>query len=101
MAFGGKVDDRAWSVLGQQARHQGAVANVALHEQVARIALQPRQRFQVARVGQLVEVDDALLRVRQPVENEVGADEASASGDENSHRVNLFITRQLTDELNF
>ena len=51
---------RGWC-CGQQAGHQRAVANVALHKDMARIALQAGQVFQVARVGQLVEVDHRLV----------------------------------------
>jgi hypothetical protein len=40
VALGGEVHDGARAVLGQQAVDQRAVADVALHEDVARIALQ-------------------------------------------------------------
>jgi hypothetical protein len=71
--------------FGQQAVDQRAVADVALHEDVARIALQAGQVGAVAGVGERVEVDDRLVRCRQPVEHEVAADEAGAAGDENGH----------------
>ena len=86
MALGGEVEHRARLVLRQQLRHQRAVADVALHEDMARVALQRGQVFQVAGVGQLVEVDDGLVGLGQPVENEIAADEAGAAGDENGHR---------------
>ena len=40
MAFRGKVDDGAGLVRCQQAGYQGAVTDVAVHKQVACIALQ-------------------------------------------------------------
>src|SRR5574343_299223 len=83
MAFGGKVDDGAGLVLGQQARNQGAVADVALHEDMAGVALQAGQVVQVARVGKLVEVDNRLVAACEPVEHKIGANEACAAGDQN------------------
>ena len=44
------------------------------------IARQRREVLQVARVGQLVDVHDALVRLGEPVEDEVGADETGPSG---------------------
>jgi hypothetical protein len=58
-------------------------ADVAVDEDVARVALQRGQALEVARVRQRVEVDDGLADGRKPVEDEVGADEAGAAGDEN------------------
>jgi hypothetical protein len=63
-------------VLGQQARHQGRIANVALHKNVACIALQGSQRLAVAGVAQDVEVDQGFIRLRQPVQHKVGPDKA-------------------------
>ena len=82
MRFGRKVDDGTRLVLRQQAIDQGAVTDVALHEDMARVALQAGQVVQVAGIGELVEVDDALRVAGKPVEYEVGADETGASGDE-------------------
>ena len=39
--------------------------------------------FEVAGVGQCVEIDDRFLRLRQPVEDKIAADEAGAAGDKN------------------
>lgn len=64
---------------------QGAIAQVALHEDVARVALQAGKVFQVAGVGEFIEVEDRLIRLGQPVQHEVAADEAGTTGDENGH----------------
>ena len=90
MALGGEVDDRAGPVLGQQPGHQRTVADVALHEHMACIALQAGQVFQVARVGEFVEIDDGFGRLGKPVEHEVAADEAGAASDEN-HETTLKV----------
>jgi len=82
MALGCEMHDGAGPMLGQQAVEQRDVGDVAVHEDVARVALQAVQVVQIARVGELVESDDAFVRLREPVEDEVGADEAGAAGDE-------------------
>ncbi len=83
MAFGREVQHCAGPVLGQQGIDQGAVAQVALHEVVAGIALQAGQVLQVAGVGEFVEVDHGLVTLGQPVEHEVATNEAGAAGDDN------------------
>ena len=83
MRFGREVDDGTGLVLCQQAFEQGGVANVALHEDVARIALQAGQVVQVACVGEFVEIKHRLFAGGKPVKNKVGADEAGAAGDKN------------------
>ena len=85
MAFGRKVEHRARTVLRQQPIDQGPVADVALHEVVAGVALQAGQVLAVAGVGELVQVDDRLVRLRQPVEHEVAADETGTAGDKKGH----------------
>ena len=87
MRLGGKVDDGAGLVLGQQLGNQIKVADIALHKSVAGIALQRGQVFKVARVGEFVEVDDGLVLQgvggREPVQHKVGANETRAAGDQN------------------
>ena len=88
VALGGKVHDGAWAVLCQQAVNQRAVADVAMDEGVARVAVQAGQVLAVAGVGQRVQGDDGLcagVGRGQPVENEVAADEAGTAGDEEGH----------------
>src|SRR5215470_6215837 len=70
--------------------HDLGVADVALDERVARVALEIGQVGGISRVGQLVEIDDAVVRVRgEDVADEVGADEAAAAGDQELHRASL------------
>ena len=88
MAFSGKVEDGARLVLGQQTADQLRIADIALHEEVARVVLHCGQGFKVAGVGQLVQVEDGLVVLRQPVENEVAADEAGAACDQD-HEISL------------
>ena len=89
MRFGREVDDGTGLVLCQQAFEQGGVANVALHEDVAGVALHAIEVVQVASVGELVEVDHGLVAVGNPVEHEVGANEAGAASYQNRHALGL------------
>jgi hypothetical protein len=85
VALGGEVQHGARAVLGQQAVDERAITDVAVHEDMPCVALQRGQVAQVAGVGEGVEIDDGLVALRQPVEDEVAADEAGASGHEEGH----------------
>ena len=81
-------------VLVQEAAHQGAVQDVALHKHVPGIVLQGAQAGEVARVSQFVQVHDLLDRhaalgacLSQQVVDEVGADKASSAGDKDAQVV--------------
>ena len=76
----------ARAVLGKQPRHERAVANIALHKDVARIAFQGFKVGKVARVGQRVEVEHRLIARCQPVEYEIAADEAGTASNKNHGR---------------
>jgi hypothetical protein len=85
VALGREVDDRARPVLGQQRVDPGPVADVALDEDMPRIAAQRIQVVQIAGVGERVEGDHALVRLGKPVIDEIAANEAGAAGDEDRH----------------
>ena len=94
MALGGKVDDVVEIVLCKQALHQLLVADVALHEHMAGVALHVLQVFQIARVGQLIQIDQQDLRVFfEHIVHKVGTDKTGTAGDQiGFHRsVSLFI----------
>ena len=73
---------RARPVFAQQRSDEVAVPDVPAHEGVARVIGERRQVAEVARVGELVEIDDGIPAGREPIEHEIGADEAGAAGDE-------------------
>ena len=77
--FGGEIDDGARLVLGEQAADKVKVADVALDEGVARVTVQANEVLAVAGVGELVEGDDGLVGLSQPVEDEIAADETGAA----------------------
>ncbi len=82
MAFSREVQHGTGTVLSQQGIHQRAVAQVALHEEVARVALQAGEVLQVAGVSEFVEVDDRFVAGAEPVEHKIAADEA---GNQDTH----------------
>ncbi len=63
MALGSKVDDAVYMLVLHQLVESLEVADVHLHELVVRTVLNILQVCQVAGVGQLVEIDDVILRV--------------------------------------
>ena len=94
MALSSKVDDIIEIVLCKQALHQLLVADVALHEHMAGVALHVLQVFQIARIGQLIQIDQQDLRVFfEHIVHKVGTDKTGAAGDQiGFHRsVSLFI----------
>src|SRR5690606_17607866 len=67
----------------------GLVADIALHEDVARIALQRAQVLQIAGIGQQIQIEYGLIALGQPVENEIAADEAGTAGDKDHSSPNM------------
>ncbi len=80
MAFGCKVDDTINVLVLQESIERIEVADVHLHELVVRLILDVLEISQVARIGQLVEVDDVVFGVfvYEQAYN-VTSDEASTS----------------------
>ena len=85
MRLSGKVYDRVDGMLRQQARHERGVTDVALRENIARIMRAIREVGRVARVGELVEVDQFVqqrVASGQPLPHEVRTDETATASDE-------------------
>ena len=87
MAFGGQVHDGIGLVLGKDAVEFCAVANIDLLKRVARAGAALGQRGQVARVGQLIDIDDAVARVANDVAHQGGANKAGTAGNQEFHGV--------------
>src|SRR6266516_2609832 len=77
--FRGEVDDRARVVLREHPAYQLAIADVALYEHMAGIVLQRSQVRQVTGVGELVEIDDMLVRLSEPGMDKIAADKTGAA----------------------
>jgi hypothetical protein len=83
VALGREVHDRPRLVRRQQLVDRRAIADVGLGKPVQRIVLQRRQVLQVPGIGQLVDIEDCLVTITQPVEYEVGADEPCPASHQN------------------
>lgn len=81
VAFGGQVHDDVWLVLGQGVIHGFGVADVGLDEGVAGVVGYGFQGFEVAGVGEFVDVDYGVVGVVDEFADYGGADEAGAAGD--------------------
>ena len=83
MAFCGKMDEGVYLVLGNGRIDKLAVTDVSVGKDIVRVFLDFLQVFQVSRIGQLIHVDDGVLRVLlEPVEDEVASDESRPTGNE-------------------
>ena len=81
---GREIDDGVDAAGG--VAHALGIADVAVHEGVARIALDVGEVGGIARVRELVEVDEAVVRMRvQDVTDEVAADEARTACHQKLH----------------
>jgi len=76
---------------------QLGIADAALDEDMPGVVLQAGQVFQIAGVGQVIEVDDGFVGQGQPVEDKVAANEAGGAGDDNAHsQYTQLLMRQLS-----
>ena len=80
--FGCKVDDGAGFVVGKKAGYQRGIADVSTYEDVTRVALQAGEILEIAGVGEFVEIDDGLIGLIQPVENEIAADKSGTASNQ-------------------
>src|SRR5262249_50591597 len=93
--LGRKVQDRVDA--SHHVTYDLRVAHVALHEHVTRIAREVGQVCRVPGVGQLVEIDDAVVGMRrEDVPDEIGADEPAAAGDQELHDAYPRTTSQMS-----
>ena len=81
MAFGGKVHDRIDPFLGQQCRDRVLVGDVGLDEAVIGGVGNRRERGEIARIGQAVEIDD-MVALGDQSPHHGAADKARTAGHE-------------------
>src|SRR6187402_503677 len=86
MALRSEMNDGAWLVLVQKLLNQGQVADISVYKDMPRIVRHGSEIPQVARVSQLVEINDATVSLREPMENIVRSDESGTAGDEDGIR---------------
>lgn len=88
MTFGRKMDHGVERAGREQLADKGGVGYIALDEAVAGgpVRRQIGQIGGVARIGQLVQIDHPRIgALGQDQPDEIGADEAAASGDQKRH----------------
>ena len=86
MAFCGKVHHNVRMLFFKQLIYSFAVADIGLHKAEIRVIHDRRQRRQVACVGQLIETDNAVIRVFfQHVKNKIGTNKSGAAGNDDRH----------------
>lgn len=86
MGLGSEMNDGARLMLYELAVDQGAITDIARHEAVPGIALQAGKVLKIARVGKLVQVDDRLVTLFEPVQHKITANKASVTGNKDTHR---------------
>jgi hypothetical protein len=82
MGLGGKVHDGTRPVLREELGDKRGIPNVTSDKGVPRVPLKGGQILEISRVGELVEVDDAIGLARDPIEDEIRTDESGAASDE-------------------
>ena len=80
MAFRSQVHHGIRLVLCEYAVEFGAVANIHLLKSIARIACYLGQRFQIAGISQLIDIDDRVLGVLDNMTDNGRTDKARAAG---------------------
>ena len=96
MGFSGEIDDDVRLLLLEELVDSRPVTDVHADKAEVRPVHDRRQGGQVARVGQLVDADDPVLRM--PVEliiYKVTADKSGAAGHDNGHSILLSVLRSL------
>ena len=84
MAFRRKMNNAPDVVFGEQLLNKRLVADIPLHKGIVGQALAFLQVVGIARIGELVEIDDVIIRVLfAEVRYKVGSDESGSAGDEN------------------
>lgn len=84
MAFRSQVHHGIRPVLCEYAVEFGSVANIHLLKSIARIIGYLSQRFQIAGISQLIDIDDRVLGVLDNMTDNGRTDKARAAGNEDS-----------------
>jgi hypothetical protein len=85
MGFGRQMHHCARPVFGKNAGDRLPVADIRLLEDMARIVARVAQGFQIASIGQLVEIDDCLAGLGDQLANHCRSDEAGTACNDNCH----------------
>ena len=95
VAFGREVDHPVDGVFREQRAHGVVVADVAPDKGVVRGLFDVAEVGEVARIGELVEIDDPVIRIfRDEQPHDVRADESGAAGYEKGAFHGCIVFRQ-------
>lgn len=83
MAFCCEMNNGSGLVGGKKVLNEIAIRDVTMHKAVQWVVFQRGQGLQIASVGQLVEIQDGLIRLSQPIQNKIAANETSSARDQN------------------
>ena len=72
-------------MLPQQFCYEPDIANVTLNENMVRVSSGVREIVTISGISELIQIDDGPEPERKPLEDEIGADETSATRDEHGH----------------
>ena len=86
MALGGEVHHDVGAVSRERRPHGAGIADVDLREGIARIVGDGCEVVEVAGVGELVEAEHLMRRIRDQMAHDRRSDEAGAAGDQETHR---------------
>ena len=81
MGLSSKVHDGSGPVLREKLGDKLGISDVTADKDVPRVPLNGGQILEIPRVGELIEVNDAVSLTRDPIEDEVGTDESGAASD--------------------
>ena len=94
MALGGEIHHHVRVFFLKELVHALPVADVQLHEAEVGVIHDRGEGGQVARVGQLVQTHDAVVRVlAQHMEDKIASDKSGAAGNDDGHKCLLFFAR--------
>src|SRR5882672_10314166 len=85
VALRGEVNDGAWRVSFEEAPHQFPVADIPVDEHVRRVVLERQEIRRIARVGELVQVDDRVCALSEPVQDKIRTYEAGTACHQDGH----------------
>ena len=87
VALRGEIHHHVGLFFFKQAIHEVPVRDVPAHEGEARIVPNGSQRLQVARVSELIQTDDLVVRMGQLVIDEIAPNKSGPAGNNDLHDI--------------
>ena len=78
MGLGCEVNNRSWPIFSEDVRDEFVIADIAMDEAIP-VAVRGTQVLWIAGVGESVKINYRSWMPREPMENEIGADEPGTS----------------------